>query len=264
MRHAIKGNRKRLDADTTPYDNPLEDVLGCHKKETAKIREIEEVEKTLILQLRNENTQKIEQDEAIKGGKSNSSPVLYCFCQKPESGYMLQCELCHEWYHGSCLRLPKGKQAAEKEMGKWTRFLCSFCQRSRRPRLDAIVSLLISLQKVPVAFTEGVALQCLAERALAWQKKARLNITSLTTTLEATKTQQKRIQELKGHICRWRNEAKSEQTGPTGSMQAQLASSAGQTQCSNTQFKSGQGPFFLLEMFISVLYQGCMETQENV
>ncbi len=216
-----------METDNVHYENPLADVLGDHDKEVGKIREIEEQEKSLISQLRTENTQKMEHDEAIKGGKSSNSPILYCFCQKPESGYMLQCELCHEWYHGSCLRLPKGKQAAEKEMGKWSRFLCSFCQRTRRPRLDTIVSLLISLQKVPVSFTEGVALQCLAERAIAWQKKARQSITSMTATLEATKTQQKRIQELKGNICRWRNEAKSERTGPSGSMQAQLVSSAG-------------------------------------
>lgn len=170
----------------------------------------------------------MEQDEAIKGGKSNTSPVLYCFCQKPESGYMLQCELCHEWYHGTCLRLPKGKQGTEKELGKWSRFLCTYCQRTKRPRLDTIVSLLISLQKVPVSFTEGSALQSLTERAIAWQKRARQSISNITLVLESAKTQQKRIQEIKGHILRWRNEAKAEQSGTIGNMlQAQLASSAG-------------------------------------
>ena len=221
-----KGIRKRVETEFTDCDNPLTDVLGDREKEISKIHEIEDMEKTFIIEVRNENTQKMEQDEATKGGKSSAPPVVYCFCQKPESGYMLQCELCHEWYHGTCLRLPKGRQGTES---KWTRFLCSYCQRTRRPRLDTIVSLLIALQKVPVAFTEGIALQCLAERAIAWQKRARQSIANITMSIEASRTQQKRIQEIKGHICKWRNEAKSEQTGPTDSIQAQqLASSAGE------------------------------------
>ena len=219
-----------METDFSHYEDPLADVYGDHDKEIAKIHEIEELEKTFAIQLRTENTQKMEQDEAIKRGKTNGPPVLYCFCQKPESGYMLQCELCHEWYHGSCLRLPKGKQGTEKEMNKWTRFLCTYCQRSRRPRLDTIVSLLISLQKVPVSFTEGSALQCLAERSIAWQKRARQSIANVTVCLESAKTQQKRIQEIKGHICRWRDEAKADQTALSSSIQAQLASSAGTVQ----------------------------------
>ena len=185
------------------------------------------MEKTFADQLRTENSQKTEHDDAIKAGTISGPPSLYCFCQKPESGYMLQCELCLEWYHASCLRLPKGKQAPDKGIGKYLRFLCSFCQRTRRPRLDTIVSLLISLQKVPVSITEGSALQCLAERAIAWQRKARQSITSVTLTLEAARTQQKRIEEIKGHICRWRTEAKTDQTNPASSIQTQLANSAG-------------------------------------
>ena len=54
---------------------------------------------------------------------------------------------------------------ATKEM----KFLCPLCLRSRRPRLETILSLLVSLQKLPVRMVEGEALQCLTERAMAWQ-----------------------------------------------------------------------------------------------
>jgi hypothetical protein len=43
------------------------------------------------------------------------------------------------------------------------------CSRSRRPRLDVALSLLLSLQKLPVRVDCGEALQLLAERAMAWQ-----------------------------------------------------------------------------------------------
>ena len=153
-------------------------------------------------------------------------------CRKPESGYMLQCELCHEWYHAACLHIPKGKRIPGKDIGKDSRFICSICQRTRRPRLDAIISLLISLQKVPVAISEGTALHCIAERAISWQRRARQAISNCSGVLEAAKQQKRRIEEIKGHIRRWRNEAQSNRDGSSvTSIQAQLASSAGMYTC---------------------------------
>ncbi len=53
------------------------------------------------------------------------------------------------------------------------KFLCPSCLRSRRPRLETILSLLVSLQKVPARLPEGDALQCLTESAMAWQARAK-------------------------------------------------------------------------------------------
>uniref|UniRef100_A0A7N6A586 [histone H3]-trimethyl-L-lysine(4) demethylase n=1 Tax=Anabas testudineus TaxID=64144 RepID=A0A7N6A586_ANATE len=83
--------------------------------------------------------------------------VKFCLCRKTASGFMLQCELCKDWFHGVCVPLKDSK------------FLCPLCQRSRRPRLETILSLLVSLQKLPVRLPEGEALQCLTERAMSWQ-----------------------------------------------------------------------------------------------
>lgn len=58
------------------------------------------------------------------------------------------------------------------------KFLCPVCLRSRRPRLETILSLLVSLQKLPVRLAEGEALQCLTERAMAWQDRARQMLTT--------------------------------------------------------------------------------------
>ncbi|KAG7258650.1 hypothetical protein CRUP_032514 [Coryphaenoides rupestris] len=63
-----------------------------------------------------------------------------------------------------------GGGANNKDAAK---FLCPLCQRSRRPRLETILSLLVSLQKLPVRLPEGEALQCLTERAMGWQDRAR-------------------------------------------------------------------------------------------
>ena len=126
-----------------------------------------------------------------------TSPVFYCFCRHPESGYMLQCGLCNEWYHASCLHLPKGKQGSVE---KDSRFVCNLCVCTRWPRLDGLVSLLISLKKVPVVITEGLALQCLVERAIAWQKRARGFIVGSRAGLEMVRQQLCGMEELKGNI----------------------------------------------------------------
>ncbi|XP_075867750.1 lysine-specific demethylase 5A isoform X2 [Nelusetta ayraudi] len=104
--------------------------------------------------------------------------VRFCLCRKTASGFMLQCELCKDWFHGACVPLPKtGTQkkagAGWQSNNKDSKFLCPLCQRSRRPRLETILSLLVSLQKLPVRLPEGEALQCLTERAMSWQDQAR-------------------------------------------------------------------------------------------
>ena len=54
-------------------------------------------------------------------------------------------------------------RSTEKEDGPASlrdiKFLCPNCQRSRRPRLEMILSLLVSLQKLTVRLPEGEALR---------------------------------------------------------------------------------------------------------
>ena len=106
--------------------------------------------------------------------------ITYCVCRKPSQGFMLQCELCRDWFHSTCVPLPKSANLKNKSSSsamvsaaKDLKFLCPLCHRSRRPRLETILSLLVSLQKLPVRMIEGEALQCLTERGMAWQDRAR-------------------------------------------------------------------------------------------
>ncbi|TRY70876.1 hypothetical protein TCAL_02904 [Tigriopus californicus] len=104
-----------------------------------------------------------------------------------KSRLMIECELCRDLFHPSHVPIPVQKKpengnnspcsptnAIEKPSSlREIKFLCPSCQTSRRPRLETILSLLVALQKLTVRLPEGEALQCLTERAMAWQSAAR-------------------------------------------------------------------------------------------
>ncbi|XP_012538541.2 lysine-specific demethylase lid isoform X1 [Monomorium pharaonis] len=104
--------------------------------------------------------------------KAEAEDSKYCVCRRPKFGTMLQCELCKDWFHINCVPLPKTSYKG-KPTSKDMKFLCPCCLRSRRPRLETILALLVSLQKIPIRVPEGEALQCLTERAMNWQDRAR-------------------------------------------------------------------------------------------
>ncbi|XP_026125631.1 lysine-specific demethylase 5C isoform X3 [Carassius auratus] len=114
-----------------------------------------------------------------------SAPTLtssqsVCVCSGQPRPLLHRCHLCKDWFHGGCVPFPSLLGSSDTNLTKplcwwdWnTRFLCPRCQRSRRPRLETILALLVALQKLPVRLPEGEALQCLTERAINWQGRAK-------------------------------------------------------------------------------------------
>ncbi|XP_057256222.1 lysine-specific demethylase 5C, partial [Pezoporus wallicus] len=131
-------------------------------------KEGEQKEKEGMLRLRLANSHKAAPPLPGPGPPS-------CVCGQPPGPAMLQCQLCRDWFHGSCVPWPRlGSQKPSPAWWEWeAKFLCPLCQRSRRPRLETILALLVALQKLPVRLPEGEALQCLTERAMTWQDRAR-------------------------------------------------------------------------------------------
>ncbi|XP_066436729.1 lysine-specific demethylase 5C isoform X3 [Eleutherodactylus coqui] len=129
-------------------------------------KEGEQKEKAGILRLRTMNS-------SLERG-------CVCMCGEAPGELMLRCELCQDMFHGLCVsgpRLSTHRGAHSSPSLAWwewdSRFLCPLCVRSRRPRLQTILSLLVALQKLSVRLPEGEALQCLTERAMSWQDRAR-------------------------------------------------------------------------------------------
>ncbi|CAH0562135.1 unnamed protein product [Brassicogethes aeneus] len=139
----------------------------------ALFKEAEDTEMEMIRKLRLTNSEK-----SLDPAEGNT----FCICNRSVHGVMMQCELCKDWFHSSCVQLPKISMAKYK--GNFTsvalhlgfkdcKYMCPNCYRTKRPRLDVILGLLMSLQKLYVRVPEGEALQCLTERAMNWQDRAR-------------------------------------------------------------------------------------------
>ncbi|XP_029843134.3 lysine-specific demethylase 5A isoform X4 [Ixodes scapularis] len=196
-----RGKKKRLRDGLALSERDKEDSPEVKTEDTkdaativAAFKESGAHEMESMRQLRAHNIQKRLED---------TGSARYCSCHRFFGGHMLQCELCKDWFHASCVPTPKSRGAPKpgpavgvgpasasspspavagataaglgtSSLGqRESKFLCPACLRSRRPRLETILSLLVSLQKLPVRLPEGEALQCLTERAMSWQDRAR-------------------------------------------------------------------------------------------
>ncbi|EMC93773.1 hypothetical protein BAUCODRAFT_567336 [Baudoinia panamericana UAMH 10762] len=81
---------------------------------------------------------------------SNSSRDVFCICRRPEAGMMIECEICHEWYHGKCLKIARGKV---KEDDKYTCPICDWRVKiprdAARPKLEDLQAWQDKLETLP-------------------------------------------------------------------------------------------------------------------
>lgn len=206
-----KGKRKHPDEELSlsSLNNSMDPATVV-----AIFKDAEDKEMEGIKQLRTVNVAK-----SLDPNENNT----FCICNKGLYGTMMQCELCKDWFHSTCVQLPKIATTKFKknftltalQMGfKDCKFLCTNCYRTRRPRLETILSLLMSLQKLYIRVPEGEALQCLTERAMNWQDRARqlLQYSELETAVaKLSKLSQKYAEA----AIREKNEKTSESKKPT-------------------------------------------------
>uniref|UniRef100_A0A3Q3F9S9 [histone H3]-trimethyl-L-lysine(4) demethylase n=1 Tax=Labrus bergylta TaxID=56723 RepID=A0A3Q3F9S9_9LABR len=221
--------RRERQGETQQLDDPLDDSdtntlgLSAHDlRDPAAIvmafKEGEHQEKETLLRL--------QQSNMCKSGFKTS----VCVCGGQPRAPQLRCHLCKDWFHGGCVPFPSllptsGPPVNPLCWWDWdSRFLCPQCQRSRRPRLETILALLVALQRLPVRLPEGEALQCLTERAITWQGRAKeaLETPELQEALE-------RLQELKEtlHCDTEKGEEEDLEKGTEGSSVIVLSDSDG-------------------------------------
>ncbi|XP_077579734.1 lysine-specific demethylase 5C [Stigmatopora nigra] len=131
-------------------------------------KEGERREKEALLRLRQVNLAKADIPRDQEAGRAAADAKENGAHPRP------RCHLCKDWFQGAATSSPSGNRRRRWEQEERDRrFLCPRCRRSRRPRLETILALLVALQRLPVRLPEGEALQCLTERAINWQGRAK-------------------------------------------------------------------------------------------
>jgi len=106
-----------------------------------------------------------EGEEKPRGGNDEEKPV-FCLCRQPEAGLMIECEICHDWYHAKCLKLARGK-VKETEM-----FTCPVCdwrvkipRDAARPKLEDLQAWQDEIEKLPFQPSEEELLDRIISKA---------------------------------------------------------------------------------------------------
>ncbi|KAF2191990.1 PLU-1-domain-containing protein [Zopfia rhizophila CBS 207.26] len=138
-----------------------------------------------------------EEDENVDG--SGSSRDVFCICRKPEAGMMIECELCHEWYHGKCLKIARGKV---KEDDKYTCPICDYRVKiprdATRPKLEDLQAWQDEIPALPFQPEEEDTLDSIIEHGTKFREWVAKYINPLMSSPDELTTQRFYLRKLEG------------------------------------------------------------------
>ncbi|KAI9834573.1 MAG: hypothetical protein M1819_002949 [Sarea resinae] len=130
---------------------------------------------------------------------SGSSKDVFCICRRPEAGMMIECELCHEWYHGKCLKIARGKV---KEDDKYTCPICDWRVKiprdAARPKLEDLQDWQADIANLPFQPDEEDVLESIINTAQEFRDFMRPYINPMMTTPEEVMTQRFYLRKIEG------------------------------------------------------------------
>ncbi|KAL6704419.1 hypothetical protein ACN47E_008271 [Coniothyrium glycines] len=130
---------------------------------------------------------------------SNSSRDVFCICRKPEAGMMIECELCHEWYHSKCLKIARGKI---KEDDKYTCPICDYRVKiprdATRPKLEDLLQWQDEIPGLPFQPEEEDTLESLIDHGARFREYVAQYINPLMSSPDELTTQRFYLRKLEG------------------------------------------------------------------
>ncbi|KAJ9264633.1 transcriptional regulator family: ARID/BRIGHT [Paecilomyces variotii] len=122
------------------------------------------------------------------GGKSRKRDV-FCICRQSEAGMMIECEVCHEWYHGKCLKIARGKV---KEFDKYTCPICDWRRKiprdAARPKIEDLLDWQAEIPYLPFQPDEEEVLENIINQATAFRDFLQSFTNATCTTTEEVPT----------------------------------------------------------------------------
>ncbi|KAK8154137.1 PLU-1-like protein-domain-containing protein [Phyllosticta citribraziliensis] len=138
---------------------------------------------------------------ASDGGDNGAGSTrdVFCICRKPESGMMIECEVCHEWYHGKCLKIARGKV---KEDDKYTCPICDWRVKiprdATRPKLEDLEAWQDQIPGLPFQPEEEECLANIIRSARDFRQFIASYANPLLSTPEELTTQRFYLRKLEG------------------------------------------------------------------
>ncbi|CAM1507886.1 Fc.00g047340.m01.CDS01 [Cosmosporella sp. VM-42] len=127
------------------------------------------------------------------------SRQVFCICRKIEAGMMIECELCHEWYHYKCLKIARGKV---KEDDKYTCPICDWRMKiprdASRPKLEDLVSLAEEIPGLPFQPEEEEVLRNIIDNAQNFRDQIARYCNPLLSTEAEAETQRFYLRKIEG------------------------------------------------------------------
>ncbi len=95
---------------------------------------------------------------------------VFCLCRRTEAGLMIECEVCHEWYHSKCLKVARGKY---KEEDKYTCPICDWRVKiprdAARPKLEELQNWHDEIKDLPFQPDEEEVLRKIIDNAVEFR-----------------------------------------------------------------------------------------------
>ncbi|KIW07093.1 hypothetical protein, variant [Verruconis gallopava] len=133
------------------------------------------------------------------GTMTGTSREVFCICRKPEAGMMIECEMCHEWYHGKCLKIARGKV---KEDDKYT---CPICDHrvkiprdAARPKLEDLQAWQDEIETLPFQPEEEETLENIIDKAAEFRAKLVSIINPIMSTPDDLPVQRFYLRKIEG------------------------------------------------------------------
>lgn len=124
---------------------------------------------------------------------------VFCICRRTEAGMMIECELCHEWYHGKCLKIARGKV---KEDDKYTCPICDWRVKiprdAARPKLEDLVAWQEEIPNLPFQPEEEEVLKKIIDNAQEFRNHIASYCNPILATASEAETQRFYLRKIEG------------------------------------------------------------------
>ncbi|KAK7995979.1 PHD transcription factor (Rum1) [Apiospora marii] len=130
---------------------------------------------------------------------SSEGRDVFCICRRSEAGMMIECELCHEWYHGKCLKIARGKV---KEEDKYTCPICDWRVKiprdAARPKIEDLLAWQDEIAGLPFQPEEEEVLRKIIDNAQDFRQAISVYCNPIMITANEAETQRFYLRKIEG------------------------------------------------------------------